>query len=381
MQPYEPLSSGFFILRRSKTICVDIRRTEKQKVRHNPLRRVFYFKGKKMQLTNLIKSPPDSRDYQYISGVESLPRKVDLRPYVYEIEDQSTIGSCVSNALCSALELMSKRAGKICDLSRLFVNYETLFLENRIGQDGVALRDALKVANKTGVPLEEIWPYDISKASTKPPKEAYADALSRMLTQYDSVPLSTLGSDVGYWDAINNLKAALAEGLPVVIAMSVNKTIFSLKGPLPYQNYSLRDESTLQYYPSVGNHAVTLVGYDDDGGYFIFQNSWGAGWGDGGYGAIRYGVIGGAIFEAWVIRGFNGIEIAKPEPAPSPAPVPEPIPTPPPQPEPPKPDPAPEPPKPEPQPAPQPEKSSKTAVLIGVALIAAAIATKVFGLW
>ena len=324
-----------------------------------------------MQLTKLIKSPPDSRDYQYASSGESLPRKVDLRSDVYEIEDQSTIGSCTANATCSALELMSKRAEKNCDLSRLFMYYETRLMENRIGQDGAALRDALKSANKSGVPLEEVWPYDISKVDAKPSDESYADALSRMLTRYEAVPLSTIGSDVGYWDAINNLKAALAEGLPVVIAMSVNRTIFDMKGPLSTQNYSLRDEATFKDYPSVGNHAVVLVGYDDGGGYFIFQNSWGDGWGDGGYGAIRYGVIGGAIIEAWVVRGFNGIEIVKPEPAPVPAPAPEPIPAPP----------QPEPPKPEPQPAPQPEKSSNAAVFIGVALIAIAIATKAFGLW
>lgn len=328
-------------------------------------------------LTNLIKSPPDSRDYQYISSVAALPRKVDLRPYVYEIEDQSTIGSCTANATCSALELMSKRADKSCDLSRLFMYYETRAMENRVGQEGAALRDALKAANKAGVPLEDIWPYDIGKVDAKPSDESYADALTRMLTRYEAVPLSTLGSDVGYWDAINNLKAALTEGLPVVIAMSVNQTIFSVKGPLAAQNYSLRDEATLKDYPTIGNHAVVLVGYDDDADYFIFQNSWGTSWGDAGYGAIRYGVIGGAIFEAWVVRGFNGIEIVKPEPQPAPEPQPEPAPVPPP--EPPKPDPVP--PAPEPQPTPEPEKSSNAAVFIGVALIAIAIATKALGFW
>jgi len=35
-------------------------------------------------------------------------------------------------------------------------------------------------------------------------------------------------------------------------------------------------------------HAITLSGYSDSGGYWIIKNSWGTGWGDGGYGKISY---------------------------------------------------------------------------------------------
>lgn len=42
------------------------------------------------------------------------------------------------------------------------------------------------------------------------------------------------------------------------------------------------------------NHAVTLVGWNDDlgvdNGYWILKNSWGTGWGESGYMRIRYGV-------------------------------------------------------------------------------------------
>ena len=329
-------------------------------------------------LSNLARSPEDSRDYRFVAKVEALPRKVDLRVFAGLIEDQSTIGSCTANATCSALELMTQRAGKFEDLSRLFMYYETRRMENRIGQDGAVLRDALKSANKVGVPAEIRWPYDVSKVDVEPPLDAYEDALKRMLTSYEAVTLSELKNGVGYWEAINNLKAALAEGLPVVIAMGVNQTIFSIKGPLEKQDYRLQDPGTMKFYPSAGNHAVTLVGYDDDGGYFIYENSWGPQWGDNGFGAIKYGVIGGVIFEAWVVRGFHGIEIVRPIPAPEPKPepIPEPIPEPP-KPEP-VPDPIPEPPAPEPipdpapvpEPAPTKEKDSLPLILAALAIIA-----------
>lgn len=41
--------------------------------------------------------------------------------------------------------------------------------------------------------------------------------------------------------------------------------------------------------PWVGNHDVLIVGYDDDAGCWLVKNSWGAGWGDRGFGRIAYG--------------------------------------------------------------------------------------------
>ena len=31
------------------------------------------------------------------------------------------------------------------------------------------------------------------------------------------------------------------------------------------------------------NHAVVLMGYEEDGDYWILKNSWGTGWGESGY--------------------------------------------------------------------------------------------------
>ena len=70
-----------------------------------------------------------------------------------------------------------------------------------------------------------------------------------------------------------------------------------------------------------GGHEVLLVGYEDDprekgGGRFIVRNSWGAEWGDGGYGAVSYAYVecfcneAGTILQDvvdYVGDGYNGL--------------------------------------------------------------------------
>jgi C1A family cysteine protease len=352
---------------------------------------VFYFQGQEMQITNLTKSAPDSRDYLYSGATQSLPSKVDLRQYVPDIEDQAKEGSCCCNATTSALELMTNRAGKWEDLSRQFPYYVVREFEKNLAGEGASLRDVLQLGSTVGYCLESEWPYLPENENVKPDDAAYASAKTRLITRYEAVTLSTIHNNVGYWEQIDNLKAALAEGLPVIIAIAVNQTIFDLKGPLASQNYQLRDPGTMQVYENIGNHAVALVGYDDALGGFIFQNSWGIGWGDNGYGLLKYGVIGGCILEAWVVRGFNGVEIIQPTPAPVPAPALQPVPVPPPTPIPPAPvpappapvppTPAPTPAPPSPEPQPQHEESRSDAALIAVAALVILIVSKVAGVW
>jgi C1A family cysteine protease len=308
------------------------------------------------RLSNIAPSPADDRDYPFVPVVKEFPAVIDLRPYVAEIEDQELEGSCTTNATCSAVELMLTRAGRFEDLSRNFLYWTVRDFENRANQDGAVLRDVMKVASKYGVCTEDKWPYLASNENTKPTDDSFADAATRKVTRYEAVEISRLS----IWDTVANIKSALAEGLPVVVAMTVYEPFLRIKGPLAEQDYRSYDPVAGKYYPNIGNHAVSIVGFDDAIGGFLFANSWGASWGDGGYGLLKYSQI-GDVFEAWVIRSFDGIDIAKPT---LPAPAPQPDPTPTPQ------------PTPDPQPEPTPEREHKLdalpIVLLGVALAFAA---------
>ena len=141
------------------------------------------------------------------------------------------------------------------------------------------------------------------------------------------------------WQVVNTrrldqVKAELAKGHPVVIGMLPNREFNRLRGR----------EIWRAGPPSVdemNGHAVTVVGYSERDQYFVIINSWGRGWGDRGFGRISYDTFRKRVREGYSMR----LEEKPPPPKPKP---------PPPKPKPPPPKPKPVPPKPKPEPRPDP---------------------------
>jgi len=59
--------------------------------------------------------------------------------------------------------------------------------------------------------------------------------------------------------------------------------------------------------PVLGSHAVPIVGYDPKSGRFVFQNSWGSGWGNNGFGEISTATFDRFLIESWCLVGI-GVE-------------------------------------------------------------------------
>jgi len=55
-----------------------------------------------------------------------------------------------------------------------------------------------------------------------------------------------------------------------------------------------------------GGHCVSLVGYDDSQSCWIAKNSWGTGWGEGGFFRIAYGEC---AMETWQVCGVQGVQL------------------------------------------------------------------------
>ncbi len=66
------------------------------------------------------------------------------------------------------------------------------------------------------------------------------------------------------------------------------------------------------------NHGVVLVGWDDNEGCWIMQNSWGTSWGESGFMRIKYGVSGIGNEACYVTYGSSSNPGPNPDPDPDP---------------------------------------------------------------
>ncbi|PZP49507.1 MAG: hypothetical protein DI598_07660 [Pseudopedobacter saltans] len=105
--------------------------------------------------------------------------------------------------------------------------------------------------------------------------------------------------DINKIAAVDKIKEAICKYGP--IAVSINAT------PL-LQNYGgggVFFETASDYNNPVTNHAVMIVGWDDDKQAWLMRNSWGTNWGDDGYGWIKYNTNNIGRRAAWVVASKN----------------------------------------------------------------------------
>jgi C1A family cysteine protease len=223
---------------------------------------------------------PDWRDHRLAlvrSGAAATPDAADLRPLSPPVVDQGQAGSCTGNAIAYALLFAGMREDNApVELSRLFIYYNERAIEGTVDQDaGAMIRDGIKSVAQYGACLELAWPYNLSNLTVKPDDVAYYDAAQRRAIQY--LRVAQMAED---------LEACLAAGFPVVFGFSVYESFESDElartGVVPMPQPGERQ---------VGGHAVALVGYDKTRLMFLVRNSWGTGWGQGGYCWMPYDYV------------------------------------------------------------------------------------------
>lgn len=236
---------------------------------------------------------PDERDFLFARPplVKAVPAQIDLREGCSPVVDQGDLGSCTANAIGSGLReyLEIKNQQNLVSLSRLYLYYHERLIEGTVNEDaGAYIRDGMKVLAKLGICPESLHPYIISRFAIPPSQEAEAAAGQYKISDYHRL--------VNLLD----VQRCLAEGYPVVLGMTVYESFESdsvaKSGivPLPKKNEQV-----------LGGHAMLIVGYKKIGWtlYLIVRNSWGTGWGDGGYCYIPASFITkGIIFDLWTGR-------------------------------------------------------------------------------
>ena len=239
-----------------------------------------------------VRDKADKRDYPYTLSGSQQSNIVDLRNYCSTIEDQGKLGSCTGNAIAGAIELLENRENRTLDVSRLFIYYYERLIEGTVNYDsGAYIRDGIKACYTYGAPIENLWPYNISKFRTKPTNAAIIDAAKRKVKLYQRAA------------DFNAVIDAINSGYPVIVGFNVYSS-FDTKavtntGVMPYPN--VNKEKLL------GGHAVLIVGYNKNNNTFIVRNSWGKYWGDNGYFYMPFQVIQNNKMSGdfWVIKSIS----------------------------------------------------------------------------
>lgn len=211
--------------------------------------------------------------YKAIRSEVSLPTSIDLRTKCTPVFDQGQMGSCSGNALAGAHDFLTQSP---IPSSRLFIYYNERLREGDPGEDAGAttLRDGCVVLWGMGVCSEEAWDYSQENLLVKPTQEAYREAM-----QHKNVSFAGLHS-------MQERKYCLASGKAFVFGIPVFDSFMSDQVsetglvPMPEAGESVE-----------GGHALMMVGYDDASQLYLFRNSWGSSWADGGYGYLPYDYV------------------------------------------------------------------------------------------
>jgi hypothetical protein len=248
-------------------------------------------------IDNLQADTFDARDYLYTAELVDLPRRVDLRNWAEEIENQQGTNSCTANAGSSACELWTARAGTKKNFSRTFLYWCLRERIEKTGEDrGAYTRDICKTLAETGICEEALWPWE-KGVFARPTPEAYTAAQSYRAGRYERI--------MAY--QYRQMKTALALGQPIIVGMSLRTPFRYITGPISTHVAQFNTSDYLRQ-PIYGQHAMLIVGYDDDAGHWIIENSWGDGWGDQGYVGFPYGIYDYVTLDQWVFTEFAGLK-------------------------------------------------------------------------
>jgi hypothetical protein len=199
--------------------------------------------------------------------------KLDLSEWV-SIHDQGVAGTAVAMATVAAMEAALARKGRSVRLSARYLFQKARQYDGLPpSAEGSYLDSILYVAQFFGVPAEDVWPY-IAGDPDLPEGKTWEDVEREERTKAVAYRLGSL----------QDIPFHLGAGRPIVAAVPI------------YQRAWMAEETGRtgiigdDFDVLVGMHAILIVGHDPADGNLRFANSWGTGWGDGGFGTLTAAV-------------------------------------------------------------------------------------------
>jgi len=195
-----------------------------------------------------------------ISLLNNLPDQFDWRNvndtnWITSVKDQGACGSCTAFGTVGALEAVIQiELGQTIDID--LSEADLYYCNGGDCYNGISIADAAQYVSGTGVSDELCFPYTTSDGSCD----------DKQLNWNDRVIKAKSKKVQG----LTSIKNAIYQYGAVVSAFIVFEDFYFYSGGV-YEHV---------YGNSVGGHAITIVGWNDEPGYWICKNSWGNNWGE-----------------------------------------------------------------------------------------------------
>lgn len=228
--------------------------------------------------TGWLADAPDERDFRAsarFGAPANLPREaLALADHVRRVRDQGPTSACVGFAITSGVDVRLRKLGiEWPEPSPVGVYTPARRAVTPKGQkldDGGSFpRVAMKLIRDVGIPSEQRVPFNPATINDDLKWGAFQDASKLLVFQWFRV----YEAGASRSDAVAN---ALAAGYPVVLGAVLDPAFFQNQG-----------ETVMTWGPERrGGHMLCVVGYRtraDGSREFLVLNSWGKGWGAGGF--------------------------------------------------------------------------------------------------
>lgn len=225
--------------------------------------------------------------HRLLGKIGSLPRRASLREHAI-IGDQATTSSCVGWAVSQGVYVSLKTAGMMLPAFPSPHGIYTLAravdrLSEKIPLDdgGSMPNQAMRSITEWGIPLSTDWPFDPNAINAEPDLGELMEASRLKLLGYYRID----DDDT----VVDRIKQAIVSGYAIPLATRVDQAFED------YDGYGTIAAPS----GDLGGHYICAIGYDTlSSGRAIIEiaNSWGTGWGDGGFARCE---------ESWVIQTID----------------------------------------------------------------------------
>ena len=241
---------------------------------------------------NVTPDKLDLRDRPYLPPVAIVPPLAFRAATKLPILNQGDTSACTGFSLAIVVNhlLRQSRRTTESDVSPWMLYSMARRYDEFPGAEdaGSSLRGALKGWYKHGACAMRLWrEIDMPTATNVPGEDWWLDAVNRPLGAYYRVDVRS----------VTDMHVALSE-TGILYASAIchdgwleDARAASRKGwVIPHRKAK----------PTDGGHAFAIVGYDERG--FLVHNSWGEGWGDGGYATLTYADWVDNAMDCWVAQ-------------------------------------------------------------------------------